>query len=101
MDIESAAASLQRSLNAYNGFDYLRVTKRGQALTIFSGQPDDPWLHARLSRKNKTSNLWTLSFPNHRGRWERTPYVGNIQELTELLARDFSFHLQDVWSQAN
>ena len=99
MDIESAAANLQRSLNAYRGFDHLRVKKRGQSLTIFSGKPDDPWLHARLSRKTKSSNLWALSLPNHRGRWERTPYVGNIQELTEMLVRDFPFHFQDFLSQ--
>ena len=37
----------------------------GTVPTIFSGKPDDPWLHARLSRKTKSSNPWALSFPNH------------------------------------
>ena len=100
MDIESAAENLQRSLKAHRAFGHLRVKKRGQSLTIFSGKPDDPWLHARLSRKTKSSNLWALSFPNYRGRWERTPYVGNIQELAHMCARDFPFLFQDFLSKS-
>jgi hypothetical protein len=95
MDIETAAESLQRSLEEHKNFRHLRVKKRGQSLTIFSGKPEDPWPHARLSRKSSTSNLWQLSFPDHKGRWERTPFFGSLRELTVMLARDFSFLMRD------
>ncbi len=42
MDIESAAANLQRSLNAYRGFDHLRVKKRGQSPLSSAVNPTTP-----------------------------------------------------------
>lgn len=95
MDIESAARTLQHCLGQHEGFGHLRVKKRGQSLTIFSGEADDPWPHARLVRKGSTSDIWQLSFPNHRGRWERTPFFGSISQLAAMLARDFPFLMRD------
>ena len=95
MDIESAAEALQNILREYKGLEHLRVNKRGQSLTICSGDPKNPWPHARLTRVGKTSNHWQLSFPNHRGRWEKTPFIDSLTELTSMLIRDFGFHLQN------
>lgn len=95
MDIEAAAQTLQRFLGEYKNFRHLRVKKRGQSLTIFSGKPEDPWPHARLSRKGSRSDVWQLSFPKHTGRWERTPFVGSLRELTGMLVRDFPFLMRD------
>jgi hypothetical protein len=95
MDIETAMNTLQRSLAEHKNFRHLRVKKRGQSLTILSGKPDEPWPHARLSRKASKGDVWQLSFPKHTGRWERTPFVGSLRELAVMLVRDFAFLMRD------
>jgi hypothetical protein len=95
LDIQAAARTLEKSLEGQKRFKHLRVKKRGQSLTIFSGEAGDPWFHARLQRRTATGDVWQLSFPNYKGRWQRTPFVGSLAQLTALLVRDFAFHLHD------
>ena len=71
---------------------HLCVKKRGKALTIFSGTPPHP--HARLTSLGR--NVWGLSFPTHTGRWERTPFVGTIEQVFNTLTTDFRLYLTDI-----
>jgi hypothetical protein len=41
-------------------------------------------------------DIWGLSFPTHAGRWERTPFVGSMQEVFNTLITDFRFYLDDI-----
>jgi len=87
-DIQQLEALLART----SDFKHLRVKKRGDSLTIFSGQPHHP--HARFTAIDR--DAWGLSFPRHTGRWERTPFVGTMEEVFNTLADDFRFYLDDV-----
>ena len=83
---------LERLVRSEEGLDHLRANKRGDSITIFSGSGADQQKHARLTNLGPTA--WGLSFPHHSGRWERTPFVGPIDELVATLINDFSFHLE-------
>lgn len=83
---------LERLLNCEEGLDHLRVKKLGGSITICSADGTDEEKHARLTQLGRAT--WGLSFPHHTGRWERTPFVGSMQELVATLVRDFSFYLE-------
>jgi len=38
--------------------------------------------------------VWGLSLPRHTGSWERTPFVGSMEELVGALTSDFAFYLE-------
>lgn len=73
-------------------FDHLRVKKRGDSLTIVSGQP--PHAHARFTALGR--DAWGLSFRCHTARWEPTPFVGTMEDVFNTLATYFPFYLNDV-----
>lgn len=83
-----------RLLSRSEGLGHLRVKKRAQSITIWSGDKADEQQHARLTRLGRAT--WGLSFPHHSGRWEKTPFVGSMEEVVTTLMSDFSFHL-DAW----
>lgn len=85
---------LERLLRCEEGFDHLRANKRGDSITICSSSSGgaDQQKHARLTKLSPAT--WGLSFPHHSGRWERTPFVGPMDELVATLVHDFSFHLE-------
>ncbi len=85
---------LERLLRCEEGLDHLRANKRGDSITICSSSGADQQKHARLTKLGPAT--WGLSFPHHSGRWERTPFVGPMDELVATLVHDFSFHL-DAW----
>ena len=89
-DVEEVEDLLRRQ----EGFDHLRVNKRGDSITLYSGDGPNRQQHARLTHLEPTT--WGLSFPRHTGRWERTPLIGSLEELVTTLVRDFSFHLE-LW----
>lgn len=89
-DIEDLKDSLAR----YQGLDHLRVKRRGDSLTIFSGQSPDSQLHARLTHLG--AGQWRLSLPRHTGRWEQTPFVGTMDDVVETLVTNFGFYLEDL-----
>lgn len=74
------------------GLDHLRANRRGESITICSGDGADQQKHARITKLGHKT--WALSFPHHTGRWERTPFVGPMEELVATLVRDFSFYLE-------
>ena len=83
IDIEDAADEL-RELLTKRGWTHLRVTKRGKALTIVSGPEDDPDPEVRLSHVGRDG--WRLDFAHHTGRWEQTPFVGDLAEMLDTAA---------------
>lgn len=80
IDMEREARALQKVL-ADRGLDHLRVVKRGKALILESGPAGDGDPEARLS--NLSPRTWRLDLRHHTGRWEETPFVGDIAELIE------------------
>jgi hypothetical protein len=83
---------LERLLSREEGLEHLCFKKRGDSITICSGTGTDQQLHARLTQLGAAT--WGLSLPHHARRWERTPFVGPMDELVATLVRDFSFHLE-------
>lgn len=86
------AEQLQQLLVADESLGHLRTKSRGDSITIFSGHGADQQKHARLTQLGPAT--WGLSLPRHTGRWERTPFVGSMDELVATLVRDFSFYLE-------
>ena len=86
--------ALERILADTDGLDHLFVKKRGDSLTICSGGHRTPYRHARLSALG--GGVWGLSFPHHSGRWERTPFIGTMDEVVGTLINDFGFYLDDI-----
>jgi len=72
---------------------HLSVRQRGRALTLFSqpaGEPE-PIPHVRFNLV--AGGQWTLAFPRHTGRWEKTPFVDNLEVLFTTLVDQFGFLL--------
>jgi hypothetical protein len=88
---EDYVAQLQRQLASHAGLEHLRVKARGKDLFIYSDSSDGPENHAKLSARGR--HQWGLSFPRHTGRWERTPFVGTIDELVLVLTQMLGWHL--------
>ena len=76
------------------GLDHLFAKKRGDSLTICSGERRSPYRHARLTALG--GGVWGLSFPQHTGRWERTPFVGTMEDVTRTLITQFGFYLSNL-----
>jgi hypothetical protein len=87
------AEELEELLARHEELGRLRVKKRGDSLTIYSGEPADAHLHARLTHLAR--GQWGLSLPRHTGRWERTPFVGTMDQLVASLTSDRGFYLAD------
>lgn len=92
------AEDLEELLARHEQLGHLRVKRRGDSLTIYSGEPSDSHLHARLTHLGR--GQWGLSLPRHTGRWERTPFMGTMEELVTTLISDLGFHLADLDPQA-
>jgi len=88
---------LEELLARHEHLSHLRVKKRGDSLTLFSGEQHDLHLHARLTHIG--GNHWGLSLPRHNGRWERTPFTGTMRQLIDTLTSDFGFYLERLESQ--
>ena len=83
IDMDREARKLRTAL-ADRELTHLRVTKRGKALTIVSGPEDDPDPEARLTLLGQGS--WRLDLRHHSGRWDQTPYVGDLVEMVDIAA---------------
>jgi hypothetical protein len=73
------AARELTTLLADQGLTHLRVTKRGDALTVVSGP--DAYPEIRIIASDTDS--WRLEVADHRGRWEATPFEGDLAELVD------------------
>ena len=88
------AEELEELLARHQQLSHLRVKKRGDSLTISSGDASDSHPHARLTHLGR--GHWGLSLPRHTGRWERTPFMGTMDEVVATLISDLGFHLEDL-----
>jgi len=91
------AEELEELLARHEQLGHLRVKKRGDSLTIYSGEALDPHLRARLTHLGRGD--WGLSLPRHTGRWERTPFMGTMEKVVATLISDLGFYLEDLASQ--
>ncbi len=89
--LEDAARQLERRLNSRPDLKHLRVRQRGKTLTIYSDTPYGLDDHARLTSLG--GPRWGLSLPRHTGRWERTPFVGTMDDVLATLTDMLGWHL--------
>lgn len=83
LDMDREAQDLQALLTS-RGLTHLHVTKRGKALTIASGPQEDPEPEARLTLLGP--GAWRLDLRHHSGRWDQTPFVGDMAEMVDTAA---------------
>jgi hypothetical protein len=77
VNMEREAGALRRVL-ADRGLTHLRVIKRGKALTIRSDS--EPEVRLRCL----AHGAWQLDFYHHSGRWDVTPFVGDLAEMVDM-----------------
>jgi len=97
MDLE---ARTLRTLLALRELKHLHVTKRGKTLTIASGPEHDPDPEARLALLGR--GQWRLDLRHHTGRWDKTPFVGDMEEMVDMaadLGRLDDFDPPGSWNQ--
>ncbi len=89
--VEDGLDELVDLLGRHEALTHLRVRKRGDSLIVFSGEGATEQKHARMTCLGQAS--WGLSFPDHSGRWDPAPFIGSIESLLDILARDFGLFL--------
>lgn len=84
-------AALRDMLRRQGGLDHLAVRKYGAHLILESQDKDASCKHARFTAVS--AQFWTLGLPDHRGKWERTPYRGTLREMLDLTLTSFPWML--------
>jgi hypothetical protein len=74
------------------GLEHIKVKKHGDSLILFSVEGGQRWNHARLTSLGR--DVWGLSLGMSSGRWERTPFVGTMKEVTATLFENFTGYLE-------
>ena len=87
------AERVQRLLHE-RGAAHLRARKYGSAVIVESGPSDFPAKHFRIRRD--TVHLWLLDMADHRGRWERTPFRAELDDLVKTVLDDFPWTLTPI-----
>jgi hypothetical protein len=83
---------LEELLEQYEGLDHLSVKRRGNSLTVYSSGKEGQQNHAKFTSLG--GSVWGLSFPHHTGRWEKTPFMGSLEELVGTLVENFGYYLE-------
>lgn len=86
-----AAQSTIESKLHEKGYLHLKVRIHGKNLVIYSEDNDGKYNRARLTRHN--AYTYQIGMADHRGKWERTPFVGTLSEMIDVLTQQFSFVL--------
>ena len=76
------------------GATHVRTRCYGATVIVQSGPEDDPVKHFRLRRD--TVHLWLLEPAGRGGRWERTPFRGNLQEMVSTAIDTFPWILTEI-----
>lgn len=92
MDIGDVRDDLAEQLARRPDLGHVEIRKHGSSLIFYSGVGHEEQKHGRLTQLS--GSTWSLSFPHHSGRWEKTPFVGSPAELLDTLLSDFSFFLE-------
>lgn len=87
-------ASRVEQLLHEQGATHLRTRTYGATVIVQSGPEKDPVKHFRLRRD--TVHLWLLEPAGRGGRWERTPFRGNIEELVSMAVDTFPWILEEL-----
>jgi hypothetical protein len=90
-------SSLEHRLHETHNLTHLRVRARGALLTVESGPDDDPCPHVRFRRD--TVHLWFVEMPTRSNRWEKTPFRGPIDDLTDMVVQTFPWTLAPIHSE--
>jgi hypothetical protein len=90
---DSHVKAVERLFHA-RAFRHLRARKYGATVIVESGPDDDVYKHMRLTRDGV--HVWVLSFADRNGRWEPTPFRGQLEELVTLVADTFPWTIQPV-----
>jgi hypothetical protein len=85
--------AVEQFLRRHPDLAHIRVRQRAALITLESGPPADPVLHARLRRL--AVNFWQLEMATHTGRWEPTPFRAARNELLEILLGNFGWTLAE------
>lgn len=73
------------------GYAHVQVRPYGSHLVIFSVEEGQRVNRARLTKVS--TQYFTLSMADHRGKWEPTPLRGTMTEMLMLLTQQFPFVL--------
>ncbi|RME51972.1 MAG: hypothetical protein D6790_19145 [Caldilineae bacterium] len=78
----------------HSHLNHLRARRRGKVVTVESGPADDPVRHVRFRRD--TVHLWILEMPIRGGKWDRTPFRAQIEELMDIVETQFPWTLAPI-----
>lgn len=78
----------------HSHLNHLRARRRGKVVTVESGPTDDVVPHARFRRD--TVHLWILEMPIRGGKWDRTPFRAQIEELMDIVETQFPWTLTPI-----
>ena len=76
------------------GYSHLLVKGRGQHLIIYAQHPENKEPRLRLTAL--PGGICGLSFCSHSGKWERTPFVGSMQNILDTVENQFGWHLESL-----
>ena len=93
-DKEANVRRLQVLLDQHEGLDHIWIRPWGKSLVLCTGDKDDRWDRARFTELGR--NAWQLSFPKRSSGWEKTPFVGTLDEVAETLVTSFGWHLEPM-----
>jgi len=91
---EPAHASRAERILHDAGAEHIRVRRYGATVIAESGPDEDPVRHFRLRRD--TVHLWWLDMAGRGGRWERTPFRGNLNDLVLQVLEQFPWTLTPI-----
>ena len=87
--LEVASVTLEKWLRRDKALRHLHVKCRGTSLTFHNDDEE----HARLTLVGR--DIWGLSLPRHTGRWEKTPFLGPLDDVYDTLTGMLGFHLAE------
>lgn len=85
-----ACDTVEKELRS-KGFDYLKIAARGSHIVIYTEENGEKINRSRLTKLK--GDIFMLGMADHRGRWEPTPYEGNVKELISMLTEQFPWVL--------
>ena len=74
------------------GYNHLKTTARGNHIVIYTEENGQKINCSRLTKLK--GDTFMLGMADNRGRWEPTPYEGNVKGLVSLLTEQFPWILK-------
>lgn len=89
--MNAIALSQLESLLASANMPHLSAAQRGRQLVIYSMEQGEKENRVRFTDTGQ--GRYQLSFADHRGRWEPTPFEGTLNELFDQVLSQFAWTL--------